>query len=144
TIVDEDLSNRVGCGDETIDLPVLPPRERIALEMKVDAAGGDEGRRAAACDRSGAERQRQRRQRHPVRIVRMDEIRREPLHELAEPPGGREIQLGARRERDYVERVPGAAPDLAVRMHDERRAVADRVQAVHRQQYLVLTASPGP
>ena len=37
-----------------------------------------------------------------------------------------EIHLGARRERDQLEPFGRAAPQLAVRMRDERRALADR------------------
>ena len=38
----------------------------------------------------------------------------------------------------------GAPPQLAVRVRDERRALADRAQAVDGQQDLVLAAAPGP
>ena len=54
-----------------------------------------------------------------------------------------EVHLGARRDRDQVEPLRGAPAQLAVRVRDQRRAVADRAQPVDRQQHLVLTAAPG-
>ena len=42
-----------------------------------------------------------------------------------QPPGGRQVHLGPRRERDQVESLGRASPQLAVRVRDERGAVAD-------------------
>jgi len=39
---EEHLPDRFGRRDEAVDLPVLPSRERIALQMEVDAAGRDQ------------------------------------------------------------------------------------------------------
>ena len=58
-------------------------------------------------------------------------------------PRRRQIHLGPRRQRDQLEPFGRAPPQLAVRVRDERRALADRPQAVHGQQHLVLTAAPG-
>ena len=60
----------VGRRDEQVHLPVLPPRERVRLQMEVDAARGDDRR-----PRVGrAERQRQRRHRDGVGIVRVHDL----------------------------------------------------------------------
>ena len=61
-----------------------------------------------------------------------------------QPPRRRQIHLGPRRDRDQLEPFGGAPPQLAVRMRDQRRAMADRAQAVDGQQHLVLAAAPGP
>ena len=55
----EHRPDRIRGGDETIDLPVFPSRERIALEMKIDAARRDQRWRAAIRRRPAAKRQRQ-------------------------------------------------------------------------------------
>ena len=55
-----------------------------------------------------------------------------------------EIHLGARRERDELESFGRAPAQLAVRVRDERRPMADLPQAVDGQQYLVLSATPRP
>ena len=43
----EHLADGVRGGDEAVDLPVLPARERVAFEMKIDAARRDQRGRAA-------------------------------------------------------------------------------------------------
>ena len=72
SIRQEQAADRVRRRDEAVDLPVFPPRERIALQVEVDAARRDERRRAAA--RRRAERQRDARHRDGVRIVRVDDV----------------------------------------------------------------------
>jgi len=54
-VADQHLANGIGCRDEAIDLAVLPAREGIALEVKIDAPRRDERRRASTLDRCGAE-----------------------------------------------------------------------------------------
>ena len=143
---DEHLPDRLGRGDEAVHLPMLPPRERIAFEMKIDAARRDERRRAAAGRLVDA-----------APIDRASDAIATPCGSCAwmtsgpsrsndprQPPRRRQIHLGARRDRDQVETFRGAPAQLAVRVRDERRAVADRAQAVHGQQHLVLAAAPGP
>ena len=44
-VADQHLPDGVRRGDEAVDLPVLPARKRIRLEMEVDAPRGDERRR---------------------------------------------------------------------------------------------------
>ena len=39
---DEHLADGFGRGDEAVDLPLLPSRERVAAQVKVDAARRDE------------------------------------------------------------------------------------------------------
>ena len=97
---------------------------------------------AGAC--GGAERQRERRHGDAVRVVRVDDVRLQPLDDARQPPGRRQVHLGARRERDELEAFGGAAAQLAVRMRDERGPMPDLAQAVHGQQHLVLAAAPGP
>ena len=112
--------------------------------MKIDASRRDERRRAPGLHRSGAQRERERRHGHTVRIVRVNDVGRQPLHDARELPGRRQIHFRARRDWNQIQPFRGAAPELAVGMRDERRALAHRSQAVHGQQNLVLTASPGP
>src|SRR5690242_15667989 len=42
-VPDQHLSNRVRRADETINLTILPPRQRVATEMKINPPGGDQG-----------------------------------------------------------------------------------------------------
>ena len=77
-------------------------------------------------------------------IVRVDDVGPQPFQQPRELPRRGQIHLGARRERDEVEPFGDAAAQLAVRVRDQRRALADRAQTVHGQQYLVLTAAPRP
>ena len=42
---DQHAPDRLGRGDEAIDLPVLPSRQRVVLQMKVDPSRGYERRR---------------------------------------------------------------------------------------------------
>ena len=139
------LSNRFRGGDVTVHLPVLPLRERIATQVKVDAARGDQRRRrpvgAPECRR--VDRQRKRRHRDSVRVVRVDHVRVEPPDDAREAPGRREVHFGAGGERNELEPLLRAPPQLAVRVRDQRGAVADLAQTVDGQQHLVLTAAPG-
>ncbi len=139
----EHLPDRLGRGDEAVDLAVLPARERVALEVEVDAARRDQRRRRSALGRRRSERQRQRRHRHAVRIVRVDDVGLQPLDDPRELPRRRQVHLGPRRDRNQVEPLRGAPAQLAVRVRDQRRAVADRAQPVDGQQHLVLAAAPG-
>ena len=49
----------------------------------------------------------------------------------------------SRREGDQVEALRGTAPQLTIRMRDQRGAVAQRAQPEHRDEHLVLAAAPG-
>ena len=85
----------------------------------------------------------ERRHRHAVRIVRVDDVGPELLEDAREPPRGGEIHLRARRQRKEVQPFVGAAAQLPARMGDERGAMSERAQAQHRHEHLVLTAPPG-
>ena len=111
--------------------------------MKIDAPRRDERRPARLMRRPRAERQRERRHRDGVRIVRVNDVRFQAADQPREPPRRRQIHFRPRRQRNQVEALGGALPQLAERMRDERRALADRSQTVDRQQHLVLAAPPG-
>jgi len=49
----------------------------------------------------------------------------------------------SRREGDEVQAFRGTAPQLTIRMRHQRGAVAQRAQAEHRDEHLVLAAAPG-
>ena len=94
---------------------------------------------------TAAERQRQRRHRDAVRIVRVDDVRRQPLDQTRESRHAAERSISVRGASGIeLEPLGGAPPQLAVRVRDERGALADRPQAVDGQQDLVLPAAPGP
>ena len=139
---EEDLPDRVGRGHVTVDLSIFPSRERIALQVKIDPARGDERRSAAFAE--AAKRQRDRRHCDAVRIVGVDDVRPKPLEDAGEPPAGSEVDFGARRQRDQLEAFRGAPPQLPVGMGDERRSTADRPQTVDGQKNLILPAAPSP
>ena len=65
------------------------------------------------------------------------------LSDARQPPRGGEIHLRARRQRNEVEPLFGAPPQLAAGMGDERGAVPERAQAQHRHEHLVLASPPG-
>ena len=91
-------------------------------------------RRAATSGGFGelrAHRQREAGHRDAVRIVRMDDVGLELLEQARQAPRRRQIHLRPRRERDEVEPFLRALPQLAVRMRDEHRAMAERAQAQH-------------
>ena len=141
---DQHLPDRFGRGDEAVDLAVLPARERVAL------AGGS--RRAATRPAPGAC--------PPVPAPTPSDSASDAiatpcgscawmtsgcsrLTSREKLPRGGQIHLGPRRDRNQVEPFGRAPPQLAVRMRDQRRAMADRAQAVDGQQHLVLAAAPG-
>jgi len=146
-VADEHLPDGFGRGDETVHLPVLPARERVAAEMKVHAPRGDERRRSSACSPAfggrSPERERQRCHRDGVRVVGVNHIGREPLHDARETPRRGEIHLGTGRQRNQLEAFRRPPPQLAVGMRDECRTMANRAQAVDGQQHLILAAAPG-
>ena len=77
---DEHLADGFRRRNEAVHLPLFPPREGVAAEVKVDAARRDERRRAATRALGGRRphRQRQRGHRHAVRVVRVNDVRGEP------------------------------------------------------------------
>ena len=139
---DQHLPDRFRRGDEAVDLAMFPARERIAVQMKVDAPRRDQRRRSAvararATAPSDAIAT-------PCGSCAWIDVGPQPLDDARETPGGREIHFGARRDRDQLEPLGRAPPQLAVRMGDERGALADRPQPVDGQQDLVLAAAPRP
>ena len=88
------------------------------------------------------ERQRERGHRDAVRIVGVHDVRPQPLDDARQTPGGRQVHLGPRRNRNQLEPLAGAPPQLAVRMRHQRGTMADLAQAVDGQQHLVLSAAP--
>ena len=113
--------------------------------MKIDATRRDERRPCWRRDRIPprcAQRKSERGHRDAVRIVGVDDVGIQPVDDARELPAGVEIHLHSRRERNEVEPLGSAPPQLAVRVRDERGTLADFAQAVHRQQHLVLPAAP--
>ena len=141
---DEHLADGLRRRDEAVHLPLFPSRERVAAQVKIDAARRDERRRAATRALGGRRphRQRQRGHRDAVRVVRVDDVGGEPPDDSREPPGRGQIHLGARRDRNQIQAFGRAAAELAVRVRDQRGAMPDRSQTVHGQQHLVLAAAP--
>ncbi len=138
-VVDEDVADRAGRGDESVHLPVLPLREGMALQVKVDAARGDQLRPWCWC----AKGEGQSGHRHGVRVVRVDD-RRLPLpDEPRQLPGGRQIDVAFGRERNEVASLGGATKQLAVGMGDEHGSMAPRPQPEDGQEGLLLSSAPG-
>ncbi len=69
-VADEHPPDGFRGGDEAVDLPVLPAGERIALEMKIHAAGRDK----RGCGGGRPEGQRERRHCDAVRVVRVNDV----------------------------------------------------------------------
>ena len=138
-ILHEDVLDRARRGDEAVDLPVLPLRERVRLQMKVDAPRGHDLRPRLR----RAERQPQRRHRHRMRIVRVHDLRLPPPHDLRQLPRGGEIDLVHRRERKQVGALRGAPEQLALGVRHQHGAVAPGPQAQHGQEDLLLSPAPG-
>ena len=63
--------------------------------------------------------------------------------DLAELPGGMDVELAARREADEAQALLRAPLELAAVMGDEHRRLTDRLQTSDELQDLVLSAAPG-
>ena len=106
---------------------------------------GDSIRRDARSGGFGvgeSDRQRGGGHRDGVRVVRVNHVGRQLLEDARQPPGGREVDLAARRERDQVVALAHPPQQLAFGMRDERRAMAERAQSQHGVQHLALAAPP--
>ena len=79
-----------------------------------------------------------------VRIVRVHDLRLPLPDDARQLPRRRQIDLVARRERHQIGPLERAAIELALRVRDEHRLVAERPQTEDRQEDLVLSAAPGP
>ena len=64
------------------------------------------------------------------------------LSEAGQPPRGGEVHLGARRQREEVQSLLGAAAQLSARVRNQGGAMTERAQAQHRDEHLVLSAPP--
>ena len=94
--------------DEDVDLPVLPPRERVALQMKVDAARGDEQRPRGAAASPSCSAIAASATRH--RIVRVHDVGLHVADDARQLPGRR-----ARRTRCAARSRRSAGPRCARR-----------------------------
>ena len=138
-VADEHLADGIRRRDEAIDLVILPAREGVPLQVERDAARGDEARAFSARH----ERQRERRQRDGVRIVRMHDVGPQVLDDARQLPAGVKIDFGARRESNEIVPFRCASCELAFGMRDEHGSVSPLAQAEHGEQHLALSASPG-
>ena len=66
-----------------------------------------------------------RREGDAVRIVRVDHVGAETLHDAGESPRRRQVHLRPRGDGNQLEAFVDAAPELAVRMRDERGSVRE-------------------
>jgi len=142
---DEHLSDGFRRRNEAVDLALFPARQRVAAEVKVDPARGNECRRPAtrAFDGRRGHRQGERRHRHPMRVMGVNDVGPEPPDHSRKSPGRGQVHLGARRDWDQIQPFGRAAAELAVGMRNQSGAMPDRSQAVDGQQDLVLSAAPG-
>jgi hypothetical protein len=77
-----------------------------------------------------------------VRIVCVDDIWPELPDHATEAPRGGQVDFGARRNRNQLEPLAGAPPQLAVGVRDESGPLADFAESINGQQHLVLTTAP--
>ena len=73
----------------------------------------------------------------------MDDVGLELLEHPGQPPGGRQIDLVTRGERDEIGALRHPPIQLSIGVCHERGALPARTQAHHRVHHLALTASPG-
>ena len=112
-------------GDEARHLAILPARERVAAQVKVDAPRRDQRRRRS----DGAERQRRRRHRHRMRIVRVHDVGPVVADDARQPPRRAQVDLVARRQPTRSGPFGGALVQLTLRVRDEHRPVPAFAQA---------------
>ena len=103
-------------GDEHVDLPVLPARERVTLEMKVHAPRGDDERRGVGrdgiCSAIAASAT-------PIGSCAWTTSGLTSRDDLAELPAGVDVELAPRREADEPQALARAPPQLAAFVRDE-------------------------
>jgi len=127
-----------------IDLAVLPPRERVSLEVEVDAAGGDQRGSVSAVGRFAPRRATARdSHRHAVRVVCVNDVGIEPSDQARETPPGPQVHLRSRRERI------SSSPSCARRRSSPSGCATSAARwrwhaALDGQQHLVLAATPAP
>ncbi len=72
----------------------------------------------------------------------MDDVGPELLEQAGQPPRGGEVHLGARRQREEVQPLFGAAAQLSAGVRNQGGAMTERAQAQDRDEDLVLSAPP--
>ena len=137
---DEHLPNDIRRGNEHVDLSVLPPRECVPLEMKVDPARRDEQRQRRRVRRH---LQRHGGERHAHRIVGVHDVGPDVGDHFVEWPARMHIELALRREADEAQALARAPTQLAGLVRDQYRRMPEFFEARDRQQHLVLAAAPG-
>jgi hypothetical protein len=126
--------------EESTHLPVLPAGERVGSEVEVDAARHHQDRmwlEGLVGQRNGCHGR-------AVGIVGVHDGGPNVADDARQPPGGREVELGTRRERDEVGSLGRTPAQLALRVCDEHRTMTERAQTEDGQQCLVLPATPRP
>src|SRR5689334_17322539 len=137
-VADEHLVDRLGGGNEPIDLMVLPPRKCMLFEMKGHAPRRHERR----AERGGAERQRKRREGDRMRVVGMNDLGVELSDDARQLPAGVKVDFGTRSQADKVVSFGRTPRKLSLRMSDEYRPVTVLAKTEYGQQHLTLAAAP--
>ena len=135
----EHLADGVRGGNEAGDLPMLPSREGIAAEMKVDAARGHKagrGHRRPERQRSGGDGD-------GMRVMGMHDGRPVLGEQPRQAPRRGDINFRRDGEPQTVRRIRRAPVEFAVGMRDQQRPMPARTQALDGQEGLLLSAAPG-
>jgi hypothetical protein len=132
------VTNGGAVGDETIYLRVLPARERVLSDGKLDTPGRHQSRaRVRRCDG-----ERHRRHGHGVRVVRVDHVGPELLQNARQAPRGGQVDFVARSQRDQIQPFTHPATQLPVGVQDERGALSKRAKAENGVHDLALATAP--
>ena len=83
------------------------------------------------------------RHRHTMRIVRVQHVGLQLLHQARQAPRRAQIHLGLWRDRHQLEAFFRTLAQLAGRVRDEHRPVSYRAKSEDCEQHLVLAAAPG-
>jgi hypothetical protein len=137
-VLDDHGTDRVRRADGGVHLLVLPPGERVALEVEVHPPGDDERGTTPV----GQGRQGHGRHRHRVRVVRVDQVGLQVSQHARQPERRGEIHLVGRGEANQIVALAGAPGQLAVRVGDKGGAVAAGAQTEDGQEDLVLAPAP--
>ena len=138
-ILHQAIPHRGTDGDEVIDSGVLPPRERVLRNGKLDPSRANE----CGSRRGGGDRQCQGRHGHGMGVVRLDDAGRVLFQDALEPPGGVEIHFVSGCEGNQVCPFRHPSEQFTLRVRDEYRPVVETSQAEHRMHDLALAAAPG-
>ncbi len=138
SVSDQHRLNTAGRTNEELDLTILPPRQGVGANVKVDAARRYESRRREPT----RHRPCQRRERDAVRVMRMEDRGPQLFDQARQLPGRSEVHLVAWRQRIQVGAFGHPPPQFAVRMGDQRGPMTSGPQTGHGQHDLVLSATP--